>query len=481
MSEQSQGSAVPNISFDLTGLSPASAVYVPEHVARHLTAVPLFVSDGVLQVAAVRPDDRALLDDLRVVSGLRVAVRRASPEQIAVALDTVYPPRKAVVQTASFGESDAVSALGECLAAAIAAGASDIHVEPLRSSQTVRFRIDGILYRANGCEKIFSVPHEETVARLKVLCGLDTVERRRPQDGRAEYRDGDGRYDLRVSVVPSVFGESAVIRILPGTSVRPLGDLGFYPAHSALIESLLTVPHGIVFVSGPTGSGKTTTMYACLQVLDRETRKVITLEDPVEYELAGVTQIPVQAQLGFTFASALRSVLRHDPDVLMVGEIRDSETAELALRSAMTGHLLLTTVHANDAASIPLRLLDLGAEPFLVAASARAFIAQRLIRVLCPHCRVPRRTPVPAAFEGHAPWESVGCPRCGGSGYRGRTVIYEIILNDDKVSAIVRGGADAGVLAAASRENGSVLFADVARQKVADGVTTPEEIMRVMR
>jgi general secretion pathway protein E len=302
---------------------------------------------------------------------------------------------------------------------------------------------------------------------------LDIVERRLPQDGRARVKIGHSEYDLRISVVPSMHGEDVVIRILPATMLFDLGDLGFSDRHRALLETCVARPHGIIFVTGPTGSGKSTTLYACLSRLNVRSRKIITLEDPVEYELPGVMQTQMNPKIGLTFARALPSMLRHDPDVMMVGEVRDRETAEIAVQTAMTGHLVLSTLHTNDAASGAVRLGDMGVDPYLITSTVHVFIAQRLVRVICPACKASY------VADGKTLYRGAGCPDCGGTGYRGRVAIAEFIELVPEIQTLILERASATQIRAAADALDMSTLADDGMAKVAQGVTTIEEVLRV--
>jgi type II secretory ATPase GspE/PulE/Tfp pilus assembly ATPase PilB-like protein len=468
-------------------------------LARHHGMVPVSLEGNVLTVAVSDPMDRAALEDAQAASGCRMQALVAPASAVEAAVLCAYGLGADAIAAASGDDervssvrmedvsavSDAgvISLVNQIIHEAIAGKATDIHLEPYRSTVRVRMRADGELRDMRVADAVRGV-YEEVVARVKVMAQMDTVERRRPQDGRAAVKSDGRTVDLRISVIPSAYGESVVIRILPGETAPAFEPLGFYPEHAVAFRTWSSYPHGIIFVSGPTGSGKTTTLYAFLRGLDREKSKIVTMEDPVEYELEGITQIAVNPQIGFTFASALRSVLRHDPDVIMVGEVRDSETAELAVRSALTGHLMFSTIHTNDAVSAPLRLIDLGVEPFLIASAVRAFVAQRLVRVLCPHCKRPHPAScaLPPMFAGIPTFAAVGCELCEMSGYKGRTVIYEMLPMNDIAAAAIRPGMtyDSFRSAVASAE-GTLFFETSARRKVAEGITSPEEVLRVLR
>jgi type II secretory ATPase GspE/PulE/Tfp pilus assembly ATPase PilB-like protein len=305
------------------------------------------------------------------------------------------------------------------------------------------------------------------------MSGLDIVERRLPQDGRAKVKIGRKEYDLRISVIPAIHGEDVVIRILPTAMLFDLGQLGFSEPHVAMLRGLIAKPHGILFVTGPTGSGKSTTLYACLSRLNRRDRKIITIEDPVEYELHGITQTQIHPKIGLTFSRALRSMLRHDPDIMMVGEVRDPETAEVAIQTAMTGHLVLSTLHTNDAAGGAVRLIDMGIEPYLITSTVLAFVAQRLVRVICQDCRES----YPA--QGRTLYRGRGCRTCNHSGYRGRQAIGEILPLQPEIQDLILRKASAKVVREKADALGMATLLRDGEDKVARGITTEEELLRV--
>jgi type II secretory ATPase GspE/PulE/Tfp pilus assembly ATPase PilB-like protein len=373
---------------------------------------------------------------------------------------------------------------------ALAQGASDIHIEPFRRQVRVRYRVDGMLRIAGTVD---SAQREEVAARIKILADLDIAEKRRPQDGRMTVRPQTSRLpeerlpeeiDLRVSTLPTAHGEKVVLRILDRSDIElDLEALGFEPKERSVFEAAIRRPHGLVLVTGPTGSGKTTTLYAALSALDHSVLNVQTIEDPVEYELAGVNQAQARADIGFGFAEALRAFLRQDPDVVMVGEIRDRDTAEIAIRAALTGHLVLSTLHTNDAASTIGRLLDMGVAPYLVSAAVELAAAQRLVRRVCPDCSSSR--PITADERSLLGLPDVqhitegrGCARCGGTGFRGRTAVFELLPMTDTLSELVAEGAPTHQLRAEARSAGVRPLRAAAAAKVAVGQTTPDEAIR---
>jgi general secretion pathway protein E len=374
------------------------------------------------------------------------------------------------------------------LSGAIKDRASDIHIEPYQGAVKVRYRIDGILY------DILSLPrkiYSPLVSRVKIMAKLNIAEKRLPQDGRIEIKIADRSVDIRVSTIPTAFGERVVLRLLDKTSsILMLSDLGMDERKVGLFNRLIKSPYGIILVTGPTGSGKTTTLYAALSSINSAAVNIITIEDPIEYQIDGIGQIQVNPKIDLTFAQGLRSIVRQDPDVILVGEIRDRETAEIAIQSSLTGHLVFSTLHTNDAASAVTRLIDMGIEPFLVTSSVIAIIAQRLVRVLCPKCKEPY-TPDDESLANlgidrcrigqHAFYRRQGCAACMNTGYRGRTAIFEILVLDDPIKRLILKTSDANQIQDEAMRRGMTnLLADGAR-KVLMGVTTIEEVFRVTR
>ena len=349
-------------------------------------------------------------------------------------------------------------------------GASDIHIEPYERSSAVRFRVDGTLREVVQPNKAL---HAALISRLKIMAELDIAEKRLPQDGRISLRIGGRAIDVRVSTLPGVHGERAVLRLLDkGEAKFSLASLGMHGDTLARFSQRIAQPHGIVLVTGPTGSGKTTTLYAALGQVDTSTTNVLTVEDPVEYELAGIGQTQVNAKIDLTFAKALRAILRQDPDVIMIGEIRDHETAQIAVQASLTGHLVLATLHTNDAPSAVTRLTDMGIEPFLLSSSLLGVLAQRLVRKLCPHCRRQGEDGL---------WHPVGCDHCGHSGYKGRTGVYELMTVDERVQALIHARAPESELIAAARGAGLRSMREDGERLVAAGITSMEELLRVTR
>jgi general secretion pathway protein E/type IV pilus assembly protein PilB len=374
--------------------------------------------------------------------------------------------------------------------------ATDIHIEPFEERVDVRYRVDGVMHHVPVPKEITKF-QRSIVSRLKILAHLDIAEQRLPQDGRFRFTLPDHTdLDIRISVLPTPFGESVDLRLLPTEQVYTgLGSLGLSQADQGKVESILKTPHGVVLVTGPTGSGKTTTLYAFLALLNDSDRKILTIEDPIEYQIPGLTQIQINPKIGLTFARGLRSMLRHDPDIMMVGEIRDHETAETAIQVALTGHLVFSTVHTNDSPSTPTRLVNMGVEPYLLGASVECIIAQRLVRLVCDVCRQKRGPPASDPLLGEIaeqlrafqiPWDGEisdgrGCEACRGTGYRGRTAIYEILPMSQKIQSLVLERAPSTLIRSVAEEEGFRSMRYDGLVKIAEKRTTYEEVLRVTR
>jgi type IV pilus assembly protein PilB len=389
---------------------------------------------------------------------------------------------RALRGSAHLSAGSATAIVDEVLSRAIEVGASDVHIEPFESAVRIRYRIDGVLQPSGAVAK---AQKDAVISRLKILASLDIAEKRRPQDGRIRMPSTGAPVDLRISTIPTSHGEKAVVRILDRRATSHDLDLLGLPDSALLkLRRELARSHGMILVTGPTGSGKTTTLYAALQHLNTGERNILSMEDPVEYQLEGVNQTQVRADIGLTFAAGLRAFLRQDPDVIMVGEIRDSETAEIAVRAALTGHLVLSTLHTNDAASTVGRLLDMGVEPFLVAGSVRLVIAQRLVRLVCRHCA--EEVVVPAALQAdlRLPHNSGqlgrGCESCNGTGYSGRRALFEVMPVRDALAELIAGRAPFHLVLERALEDGLVPLRDAARELVIRGETTPQEALRAM-
>jgi general secretion pathway protein E/type IV pilus assembly protein PilB len=475
-------------------------------VVRHRVC-PVETQNGALVVALADPLDVEVIDSLEHVAGRPVRVGLALAQDLRQAIQRHYEEKEGVmarlarrlespgiappgeepaVEAEADGKSDApiIRLVHAIIQEAVRRRASDIHLEPLERRLRVRYRIDGVLIEAESPSKRLQLP---LISRLKIMANLSIAEKRVPQDGRLPINLEGRRLDLRVSSLPTTHGESMVMRILDQRGLsRGLGELGFERDDEEQFQRLINAPDGMLLVTGPTGSGKTTTLYGCLHHLNQTDRKIITVEDPVEYQLSGINQVPVRAEIGMTFAAALRAMLRQAPNVVMVGEIRDLETAEIAINASLTGHLVFSTLHTNDAPGALTRLLDLGAKPFLVAAALRAIMAQRLVRRICPACRrayTPAAREVqalgltPAQLAGAEFAHGAGCAACHGTGYLGRMGIFEIFLISDEVRGMVYERASATSLRVRARRDGMRTMRDDGIRKVLAGLTTIEEVV----
>ncbi len=479
---------------DIEGLQPT---FLSTH-----RVLPLARDEHSLSVAVSDPGDEFVLKALRLATGLQVQVSVAPASEIDKALSERGAASAGDTQTADEQEVDSsefreslkdlaseapvIRLVNNLISRVIDLRASDIHLEPFDDGLHVRYRIDGALDTA---EVLAARQGAAVTSRIKLLAHLDIAERRLPQDGRIRTRVKGRELDLRVSTLPSVYGESVVMRVLDRASVHlALDDMGMQEATLAQFRALLSRPHGILLVTGPTGAGKTTTLYAGLASLDATTNKVVTVEDPVEYQLPRIVQLQVHAQIGLTFAGALRSILRQDPDIIMIGEMRDAETAQIAVQAALTGHLVLSTLHTNNAASAVIRMLDMGVERYLITSTLNGVVAQRLVRTLCRHCREPFE-PAPEWLQstglhrhlapGAPLYRARGCAECRGTGYRGRAGIYELLDLDDAMRRAILAGADAAALHALAVQAGMRPLHEDGLRRVADGVTTIEELLRV--
>jgi type II secretory ATPase GspE/PulE/Tfp pilus assembly ATPase PilB-like protein len=495
---------------DVDAATPAACAEVPEALARRYGVLPLSVSESALHVASADPRDLDAERALAFAMGRSIRVSLAAPTRIRERLDEFYRPADVIekllanvtgrysVETLSEappGESPAelethrsmerpvIQLVDRIIAEAIHSRASDVHLEPEEANIAVRYRIDGVLRRAMVLPRVAGLP---LVSRVKIMAQLDIADRLRPQDGRARVSVNGHRVDLRISTLPSAGGEKVVVRILDQRATAlALDALGFVPSELTRVQQLLDAREGLLLVTGPTGSGKTTTLYAMLKLLQQRGLNIVSVEDPVEYRVAGIVQVQVNEKAGLTFPAALRSILRQDPDVVLIGEIRDRETAAIALQAALTGHLVLSTLHTNDAISAVPRLLDLGVERFKLAGALRGVIAQRLLRRLCPRCRSRTVAPVPSLaarwFAASAPrFSAVGCPGCAQTGYRGRLCASEVVVNGPELGRLIGDGASAGALADAADREGlrALWFAGV--QHAAEGLTSVEELVRVL-
>ena len=509
IAEQFELPWVPHL--DPHAINPALVKKVPIVFARAHHLLPLWRDGRWIVVATTDPMDTWARDGLRVLLAAPITLVVTNNLSLFTCLNHVYdeaasPDAEQLMEdlTAehnldhlarelnephdlldSSDEAPVIRLVNSILFQAVRRRASDIHFESFEKGLVIRYRIDGVLYAVLTPPKHLQ---SSVIARLKIMAGLNIAEKRLPQDGRFTIRTAGRDVDLRVSVLPTAHGERVVLRLLEKENrLFNLSEMGLHDDKLAVVEQLIHLNHGILLVTGPTGSGKTTTLYAALNQINGPDKNIITVEDPVEYQLKGVGQMQVNAKIGLSFATGLRSILRQDPDVIMIGEIRDRETADIAIHASLTGHLVFSTLHTNDAAGAATRLIDMGIEPFLVASSVVGVLAQRLVRKLCPHCREP----YPAPAEELAKlgcrtdvlvdtlYRSVGCPQCAETGYRGRTGIFELLLMDQDLRRVIGTKGDAALIKAEAVAKGMVTLQEEGARLVADGVTTTEEVMRM--
>jgi general secretion pathway protein E len=499
---------VPFLSAEELPSTPPTLKNLSPKYLRQYVACPVAVEGSVVTVAAADPTNPLLLDDLRQTLGLTVKLCVATAPAILEAIERAYGAntalQKIVEGMGSAGaegdggqeedvnhlrdmafEAPVVRLVNLLIEEALVAEASDIHIEPFEDTLRVRYRIDGLLYDQEAPPRRLQAA---LTSRIKIMAEMNIAERRLPQDGRIRVTASGGRrVDIRVSTVPTIHGESIVMRLLDRSSVfLPFDRLGFSSGTARAFNTLIRRPHGILLVTGPTGSGKTTTLYAALDKINRPDLKIITVEDPVEYQLKGVNQIPVKPKIGLSFAAGLRHIVRQDPDVIMVGEIRDLETAEIAIQAALTGHLVFSTLHTNDAPSAVTRLQDMGCEPYLLSSVLNGVLAQRLVRRICQACRAPHHhDPAEllaigvADVTGAELFRGKGCDDCRGTGYRGRTGIYELFGITEEVRSLIVRKASAGEIRRHAVEKGMVTLREDGWGRVCAGLTTVEEILRV--
>lgn len=483
---------------------------VPLNFLKHHVIIPVKI-DGHIVLVTANPLDFQPLDELNLLFGGNTTTRVSTPKTILDAINRYYPiegtkemieeleeEKEDIDESIEFGdigEKDIVSMASEApiiklvnhiLYQAVKMGVSDIHIEPFEKELQVRFRIDGVL-------QLFMKPPKRIqgalISRIKIMADMNIAEKRVPQDGRIDIRVAGRPFDIRVSVLPVVYGERVVMRLLDKSKTfTEIKQLGLSERDHEVVTGAIEKPNGIIYVTGPTGSGKTTTLYSILGALNQPDVNIITVEDPVEYQMMGVGQVQVKSKIGMTFASALRSILRQDPDIVMIGETRDQETAQIAVQAALTGHLVLSTLHTNSAPASVTRLIDMGVEPYLIASSVVIIIAQRLVRKLCPACK-KQYTPTPEALKsiGITPeeakgitfYEAVGCDECGGTGYKGRLPIFEVMQMTQRVAELTMERADTGQLRKAAQEDGMTLLVQDGIRRIKEGLTTIEEVLSV--
>ncbi|MEK7387200.1 MAG: ATPase, T2SS/T4P/T4SS family [candidate division NC10 bacterium] len=489
---------------------------IPARIARKYGVVPIGRTIGSVTLAVADPTNLSALDDVAFMTGLKVVPAIAAPSVIRHAIGSYYEAAPATMSDvlsemeaeaidveliegqetsaqvdlnelrSSADEVPVVRLVNSILLDAVRRGASDIHLDPGESSFRVRFRVDGLLHEVMTPPKRVE---PAVVSRLKIMSNLDIAERRLPQDGRIKLRQSGREVDFRVSILPSLFGESVTLRLLDKQALRvDLTQLGFDAYSLAEFEKAIKCSHGMILITGPTGAGKTTTLYSALHAVNSKDRNILTVEDPVEYDLAGVTQVQVNEEIGRSFAAALRSFMRHDPDVILVGEMRDQETAQIAVRAALTGHLVLSTLHTNSAAQTIARLADMGVPPFLVSSSLRLVVAQRLARKVCQQCREPYEADEESLIQyGHAPlglerctlYKGKGCATCHFTGMKGRTALYEVLPVTQEIRSLILGSTFAGEIQDVATKQGMKTLREAGLLKVLEGQTTVEEVLRV--
>jgi len=481
--------------------APEAVQLIPEALARKYTAIPVVIKDGTLQIAIANPADIFALEALASQSRMRVEPYLASREEIREAIDLNYraydeiekqvsgislPDDYADEQIRPDTSADApvVQALSLIIEEAVKARASDIHFQPQEDKLRIRYRIDGTL------QNILALPaamHTPLVSRVKIMANMNIADHHRTQDGQFSLEARGHKVDVRVGTMPTVYGEMAVLRLLDKSRWNlELSELGFLPDTLEKYQKMLQIPYGMILVSGPTGAGKTTTLYASINCLNHTERNVITIEDPVEYRFKNINQIQVNPRAGLDFSTGLRAILRLDPDIILIGEIRDAETAQIAVQGALTGHLVLSSIHANDTFTVVSRLLDLGVEPFLVSSALIGIIAQRMVRRVCPYCS--HSIPVPLmermAYTKEIGEErsefnyGTGCQACANTGYQGRTGVFELLHVDDDLRAMLANGADIADLRAEAIDSGMTTLLKDGMLKARGGITTPSELLR---
>jgi type IV pilus assembly protein PilB len=471
---------------------------VPYETAVQYTVIPLDISNGVMRLATNDPMNFPVIEEIQVISGYPIRTVFATKTAILNAIENNYQSAGYQANEAledvnsEFGEAEQVAEGNEILDApivkyintiiqqAVHIGASDIHIEPMKSVTRVRMRIDGELHSES---EIKSSAHASIITRLKIISGMDIAERRIPQDGRAEFKVDNKSVDLRLSCAPTVLGEKMVIRILGNTGLYTIDELGLSDHNREMLDEILQTSYGMLLVCGPTGSGKSTTVYAILNSLNDPTVNVSTIEDPVEYHIEGISQVQVNNKTGLTFASGLRSFLRQDPDIMMVGEIRDGETATIATRAAITGHLVISTIHTNDAASTTARLVNMGVDPFMVSASMIGVISQRLVKRLCPNCKeaytsTEREMKLLGLTEPVTLYRKKGCVHCNDTGHRGRRAVHEIIRVSSDIRRLIDEEKPSEEIKETAIREGTISMQDGCKELVLEGDVSVEEMLR---
>ena len=483
---------------------PTAVALVARELAARYTLMPMEIRDGVLIVAMADPQNVLALDDLRIITGHEIRPAISTKDDIVAAINEYYKVAEHSNEDLFLGvddlddqdldemtgvqtEAPAVKLVNYIIQKAVADRASDIHIEPQENDLRVRFRIDGVLHEAMPPSP--KAIQTSIISRFKIMADMDIAESRKPQDGHCAINVAGRKIDFRVSTLPTVYGERIVLRILRTDSILlQLSDLGFLPQALERFQTSFSRPYGAILVTGPTGSGKSTSLYAAINVLNDSARHIITAEDPVEYRLPGINQCQISVRSGLTFARALRSFLRCSPDIILVGEIRDEETAKIAIESALTGHLVLTTLHTNDSAGAVTRLIEMGVEPFLVSSAVDCVLAQRLARRLCPDCKQewrPRREVlIDAGYTAdnlpEVVYRAIGCKKCGGTGYRGRLGVHEVLMMSEEISKLCVENATAEEIKQVAVDQGMLTLRQDGLEKVRSGQTSIEEIVRVI-
>jgi len=480
--------------------TPEALRLIPEALARKYIAIPVAIKGGTLQIAMANPGDIFAIEALAAQSRMRVEPHRASRKEIREAIDRNYKSYDEIekqVSSISLPKADdeaakpdtitdapVAQAFALIIEEAVKARASDVHFQPQEDHLQIRFRIDGTLQSPMSLPAAMSVP---LISRMKILANMNIADHHHTQDGQFSYKTKERKVDVRVGTIPTVCGEMAVLRLLDKSqSNLELSELGFLPEMMKKYKKMLDIPYGMILVSGPTGAGKTTTLYASINCINHTEKNVITIEDPVEYRFKNINQIQVNTRAGLDFSTGLRAILRLDPDVILVGEIRDAETAKIAIQGALTGHLVLSSIHANDAFTVVSRLLDLGIEPFLVSSALIGVVAQRMVRRVCPYCARPTTLPLVERMaytketgeEQEEFSHGSGCQACAETGYQGRTGIFELLHINDEIRAMLINGADIADIRAKAIENGMVSLMKDGMFKVRAGITTPAEVLR---
>lgn len=499
---------VPFVDLTTVPISIDAVKKIPESIARKNTVIAFAIDDYTLTVATNDPINFYIFEDLKAITGMEIHAMLAPKNVIVQTIDKMYSQqvvsnamddlksesiademkKEDTLSTERIDNAPIVKIVNSLIIKAFRSNASDIHIEPFKDRTRIRFRIDGDLLKPEGIGDLQPEYHSALVTRMKILGGMNIAEKRIPLDGRYGTVIDGVNLDVRVSSIPTVYGEKVVIRLLSTADekTRKITDLGMTEYNYEMFKQIIRCPHGVMLVTGPTGSGKSTTLYATLGELSKPNVNIVTVEDPVEKKIDGVNQVQINAKAGMTFAAALRSILRQDPDIIMVGEIRDGETADIAIRAAITGHLVLSTLHTNDAASTIIRLVDMGIPPYMVASSLVGIIAQRLVRVLCDHCKEKILLTDPADLRLVGRTEPVeicqqhigGCQYCNNTGIKGRTAIHEIIVTSNDIKELISRGATSEEIGIQATKNGTKLLRDNVTDMVLAGRTTMDELVR---